>query len=100
MLLLPGISRPPTPTPPESGAGTVPLFNLAVLQPTASMVTSPALEPPLGERDSWVASLGRKSWVATGLATLSFGCMLLVLGYGTVNAAAAEARGRNPIRFH
>lgn len=76
----------------------MPLFNLAVLQPTASMVTSPALEPPLGERDSWVASLGRKSWVATGLAAVSFGCMLLVLGYGT--DAATEARGRNPIRFH
>lgn len=59
----------------------VPLYNLLVLNPTASVVNNPVMDAQLPkERDSWLVSFKRKSMVTAGFALTAFACTLLTAG--------------------
>lgn len=78
-------------------AASVPLYNLLVLSPTASVIQNPIMETQSPkERETWLASFGRKSIIATILAGTAFGCTLLVLGSPRIEG---DVSTRNPLRF-
>jgi hypothetical protein len=78
-------------------AASIPLFDLLVLAPAASVATNPLMEvQPAREREAWMTAFGRRSWVGLGLAATAFGCMLLVTASPRGEAEGAGGGLRRP----
>lgn len=79
-------------------SGAIPLYNSLVLAPTANVVNSPVMtEQPYKERESWLTSYSRKTWIGASLGLAAFGCFVLVLGSGS--GPTSTDVSSNPLRF-
>ena len=77
-------------------SAVIPIYNFLIMTPTAAVVSNKVLDQvPVKERDAWLRSFERKSWVSTALSVAAFACTLLVIGVGNGERTVSA----NPLRF-